>query len=140
MQSNIPTRLRLTVGAIIPVAVITTIACAIIGMIGFIVVHTVQTHGLMPRPTQLEHYTCDGFDPPIQIAFRHGLEVMQLQTGGLSIQGSLLNGKITWQGLSGTANTARLAVPTEVIYDDARSLRLVASDRSQHVCTLTPLR
>jgi hypothetical protein len=124
--------------AIIPATVVCVIACAIIGMIGFIAVRAVQTHGLLPRATQLDHYACAGFVQPVQIAFRHGLEVMQLQTGGRTIQGNLLNGRIEWQSQPGDPATAKTVMPTEVVYDDAHSVRLQANDHTEHRCTLIP--
>lgn len=141
MQTNTPasitTALRLTPAALVPMLVVGTIACTIVGMIGFIVVRAVQTHGLLPRPTQLAHYRCDGFGTPVQMAFRHGLEVVQLQTGGRNYHGTLLNGKIRWQVRPGDKMATPFAMPTEVLYDDARGIRLLASDQSQHRCTLT---
>lgn len=118
-------------------AVIATIACAIVGMIGFIVVHAVQTHGLMPRPTELEHYSCDGFSKPVHIAFRHGLEVMQLQSGGNTFKGNVLNGRIEWQAQPGAPMESGLAMPIEVVYDDAHSVHLLTSDHALHTCSLT---
>ncbi len=133
-----PSTAMLPAGALIPATVVCVIACAIVGMIGFIVVRAVQTHGLLPRATQLDHYACAGFAQPVQIAFRHGLEVMQLQTGGRTTQGSLLNGRIAWQGQPSDPATAKTAMPAEVVYDDARSVRLLTSDHAEHRCTLIP--
>lgn len=128
-------------GAIVPVVVIPVIAVAVVSVIVFIVSRAVRDGGLMPRPTALEVYNCKGFDIPFQMAFRHGKDVVQMRTPNLTVHGDLLNGKIAWEGLPGAVKQLGFTPPSEIVYDDSRSLHVIDGTlpvRTERVCELQP--
>jgi hypothetical protein len=124
-----PTRFSITAlvksGAIVPTLVIPVIAIAVLGMVGYIVTGAVKNGGLMPRPTALDTYACKGFSAPFQMIFRHGMDVVQLQTGTVTVYGDLLNGRIAWENLPNAIAQLGFVPPNEIVYDDARSLRVI---------------
>jgi len=124
-------------GAIVPTVVIPILAVAVLGMIGFIVTGAVKNGGLMPRPTALDTYACKGFAAPFQMIFRHGMDVVQLQTGTVTVYGDLLNGRIAWENLPTAIAQLGFVPPNEIVYDDARSLRVIDASmpgRTARVC------
>lgn len=124
-------------GAIVPTLVISTVAVAVLGMIGFIVTGAVKNGGLMPRPTALDTYACKGFATPFQMIFRHGMDVVRLQTGTVTVYGDLLNGRIAWENLPNATAQLGFVPPNEIVYDDARSLRVIDASmavRTERVC------
>jgi len=124
-------------GAIVPTVVIPILAVAVLGMIGFIVTGAVKNGGLMPRPTALDTYACKGFAAPFQLIFRHGMDVVQLQTGTVTVYGDLLNGRIAWENLPNAIAQLGFVPPNEIVYDDTRSLRVIDASmavRTERVC------
>ena len=124
-------------GAIVPTLVIPTLAVAVLGMVGFIVTGAVKNGGLMPRPTALDTYACKGFVAPFQMVFRHGMDVVQLRTGTVTVYGDLLNGRIAWENLPNAIAQLGFVPPNEIVYDDARSLRVIDASmtvRTERVC------
>lgn len=124
-------------GAIVPTIVIPTLAVAVLGMVGFIVTGAVKNGGLMPRPTALDTYACKGFVAPFQMIFRHGMDVVQLRTGTVTVYGDLLNGRIAWENLPNAIAQLGFVPPNEIVYDDARSLRVIDASmpvRTERVC------
>ncbi len=128
-------------GAVVPAIVIAAIAVAVISMLGLLVSRAVGNGGLMPRPTALDTYACQGFSAPFQMVFRHGMDVVQLRTPTVTVYGDLLNGKIQWEGLSNAIAQLGFEPPSEIVYDDTRSLRVIdaeQSTRTERLCTRQP--
>jgi len=124
-------------GAILPTIVLPIIAICVIGTIGFIVTRAVQNGGLMPRPTDLDSFVCKGFPSPFNMVFRHGMDVVQLRTSTVTLYGDFLNGKISWEGLPNAVAQLGYMPPSEIVYDDARTLRLIDASvafRTERVC------
>jgi nitrate reductase NapE component len=124
-------------GAIVPTIVLPVIAVCVIGTIGFIVTRAVQNGGLMPRPTALDSFECKGFPSPFNMVFRHGMDVVQLRSGTVTLFGDLLNGKIAWEALPNAITQLGFMPPSEIVYDDANTLRLIdasATIRTERVC------
>lgn len=115
---------------------VTVIACTALGMITSIVARTLHNHQFLPTPTALMVYDCPGFATPVAIHFRHGLEVMQWHSNGTTHYGHLLNGHVDWQQT--TPHTAVFDGPTELLYDDAHSIRVQDSAGLEHTCLQHP--
>ena len=81
----------------IPAVIIPVAAIAVLGTLGFIGLRVVNNGGFMPKPTSLDTYSCAAFVKPFQLAFRHGMDVVQLRSGDVAVWGDILNGKITWE-------------------------------------------
>ena len=112
-------------GAIVPVTVISVIALAVLGMLGFIANSALRNGGFMPPPTPLHFYACVGFAQPFQMAFRHGMSAVQLRAGPVTIHGELINGKIAWREPANAGAALGFAPPTQIVYDDTRSIRVI---------------
>lgn len=121
---------------IIPAVVITCIALVALGNLGFLFKRVVENRGLMPRPTAMESYACQGFAVPFTMDFRHGLDTVKLHTQSVTLEGKLLNGKMDWVGLSAKSPQLGFVPPTEITYDDSSSLRLLDSGQVERICLL----
>lgn len=124
-------------GAIVPAIVISVIGVAVISMLAYVVTRAVSNGGLMPRPTALDMYTCKGFSTPFQMVFRHGMDVVQLRTSTVTVYGDFLNGKIQWEGLPNAIAQLGFVPPKEIVYDDARTLRVIDGSlavRTERTC------
>jgi len=122
---------------VVPAVVIPVAAITVLVMLGFIGLRVVRDGGLMPRPTALDTYSCIGFSSPLQLAFRHGMDVVQLRAGDVTVWGELLNGKISWEEPARAQAQLGFAPPVEIVFDDVRAVRVVDASqavRTERVC------
>lgn len=122
-------------GAVVPAIAIAIIGTAALSMVTYITVSAVANHGLMPRPTALDQYTCQGFAQPFTMTFRHGKDAVQLHAGAITLHGELLNGAIEWSGPANAVHLLGFVPPTEMVYDDKHSIHLLDDKRMEQVCT-----
>jgi hypothetical protein len=125
-------------GAIFPLVVITCIGLMVLTMLGYLVNRVITNHGLLPPPTAMQAFACAGFDKPFVLEFRHGLDVIRLRTSASAVDGSILNGHIAWSNPAAAQVALGFVAPTEVVYDDARSLRVLGADQSEKLCQRQP--
>ena len=119
-------------GAIFPSLVLPIIGLAVVGMLGFIVRNGMANHGLMPQPSVLKPYVCDGYTPSLTLLFGHGKDILALQIGSVKAGGTILNGKIAWNAPLPVTN---LVLPAAVEYDAPQQLRILDDDGVTHTCT-----
>jgi len=118
---------------VLPAVVIPVAAITVLVMLGFIGLRVVRDGGLMPRPTNLDVYACLGFAKPFGLAFRHGMDVVQLRVGETFLYGDVVNNRITWEEPSKVQATLGFAAPTDIVYDDAHRLRLLDPNQTAPV-------
>lgn len=116
-----------------PAVVIPVVAVAVLGTLGFLGLRIAHNGGLMPRPTQLDTYACKGFAAPFQMAFRHGMDVVQLRVGNSTLYGDILNNRITWEDPAKAQAALGFVPPNDIVFDDTHLLRLL--DASQRPAT-----
>ena len=125
-------------GGIIPAVVATVIGCAVIGVISTIVWRTVHNHQFLPIPKALAPYTCQGFAAPFSIAFRNGVNVVQLRANGQTLDGTVLNGRIEWAQTPGKPGPLAFALPTHIVYVDTHSIHVLDAQQVEQRCVQTP--
>ncbi|MBK6320702.1 hypothetical protein [Candidatus Aalborgicola defluviihabitans] len=118
---------------LVPAVVIPVVAVAVLGTLGFLGLRIAHNGGLMPRPTQLDTYACKGFAAPFQMAFRHGMDVVQLRVGNSTLYGDILNNRITWEDPAKAQAALGFVPPNDIVFDDTHLLRLL--DASQRPAT-----
>ncbi len=121
-------------GAIFPAILIACVATGVIGMVAYIAGNAVRNHSLMPQPTPLTRYDCQGFPVALSVDFRHGKDAVRLHANAIELNGEILNGKIVWSGFAAATQTLGFAPPTELVYDDARSVHLLDTQGAEHTC------
>lgn len=123
-------------GAIFPLVVVTCIALGVLTTLGFLVHRVISNHGLMPPPSVLRAYDCSGFATPFQLEFRHGLDVIRLKTTAYTLEGSVINDHVVWANSPAAVAALGFEPPTEIVYDDASSIRMLGADRAERLCKL----
>jgi hypothetical protein len=118
---------------VLPAVVIPVAAITVLVMLGYIGLRVVRDGGLMPRPTNLDVYACQGFPAPFALAFRHGMDVVQLRVGETFLYGEIVNNHITWEEAPKVRATLGFAAPTDIVYDDAHRLRLIDPNQTAPV-------
>ena len=123
-------------GGIFPVVVVTCISLTVLTTLGYLVHRIITDHGLMPPASTLQSYACEGFASPLVLEFRHGLDVARLRAGSIALEGQVVNDHITWSHAEEAAAKLGFEPPADVVYIDARSLRVLGADRMEKTCTL----
>lgn len=113
-----------------PLLLVSGIALVAVSTVAIVV----GRRGLMPAPTALVTYACKGLPVPFQLAFRHGMDVVQLRANAVTLKGALLNGQIRWADVSGASTPLGFAPPTEILYDDTKSVRVRDGNGTEQLC------
>lgn len=124
-------------GLFFPYVWISALGFAAVCMVSFVVVKAIANGGLMPAPSVLVRYACTGPAAPFSFYFLHGDERVQIETASGRLDGILLNGKIAWSAAAAGAPSLGMAVPTEITYDDAKSIRISGAGFPQLSCAST---
>ena len=122
----------------LPYLWIATIGLGVTGVLGYVAFNAVINKGFMPPPSGLLRYDCVGTNPALTIFFRHGIENFKVQSGTAMYEGSVHNWQVHWAELSSEAAIADVSLPTEITFEDARSIRIKGVGRSQLNCILEP--
>jgi|GEM_PF-2148813 hypothetical protein len=118
---------------VLPAVVIPVAAVTVVVMLGFIGLRVVRDGGLMPRPTNLDVYACLGFAKPFGLAFRHGMDVVQLRVGETFLYGDVVNNHITWEEPPKVHAALGFTAPTDIVYDDVHRLRMLDPNQTAPV-------
>jgi YjbE family integral membrane protein len=124
-------------GPFLPYLLIAIVATAVLSVIGSIVYKGFANDGLMPKPSSLIRYECPGSAGSYSFYFRHGLERVQIRSSAGMLQGNLHDGKIDWVNYAGGTGVLGFSPPTEITYDDAKSIRVNGGSSLQVDCAIT---
>jgi len=117
--------------------VLGAIGVAVLYVIGTIVVHAIANHGLIPPPTKLERYECAAPAGNFALLYLHGTDRVQIKSANGMLEGSVHNNKFDWQGFGDDRTMLGFAPPTEILFEDSKTLRVYGSDQQDIVCTNT---
>ena len=123
--------------AFLPYLLIAVVATAVLSVVASIVFKGFANGGLMPKPTSLIRYECPGSAGTYSFYFRHGLERVQIRASAGTLEGKLHDGKIAWVNYSGGTAVLGFSPPTEISYDDAKSIRVNGGSALQVDCAIT---
>lgn len=125
-------------GLLLPYVWLAALGLAALCVAGFVAVKAIANGGLLPAPSVLQRYTCPGAGAPFSFYFLHGQARVRIQTDAGQRTGTLRNGQIDWFPPAAGEAALGLTAPTEIIYDDAQSLRLSGAGFAPVRCTRAP--
>ena len=120
-----------------PYLLLSIFAVLVLAVIGSIAYRGWMNDGLMPRPSSLIRYECPGSNGSYSFYFRHGRDSVQIRSSAGMLEGRLHDGKIAWANYSGGTALLGFSPPTEVPYDDAKSIRVSGGSGLQVSCANT---
>ena len=124
-------------GPFLPYLLVAIVATAVLSVIASMVFKGFANGGLMPKPTSLIRYECPGSAGTYSFYFRHGLERVQIRSSAGTLEGKLHDGKIDWANYSGGTALLGFSPPTEISYDDGKSIRVNGGSALQVDCAIT---
>jgi hypothetical protein len=121
----------------IPYVVFTVIGVAVLYVVGSISIGAVRNGSLLPPPTKLERYDCSAPSGNFSLYYLHGTDRVQIKTANGLLDGTVQNNRFDWQGFANDRTMLGFAPPSEIVFEDARTLRVAGPDLKDVVCANT---
>jgi hypothetical protein len=121
----------------IPYVVFTVIGVAVLYVVGSIGIGAVRNGSLIPPPTKLERYDCSAPSGNFSMYYLHGTDRVQIKTANGLLDGTVLNNRFDWQGFANDRNMLGFAPPSEIVFEDAKTLRVSGPDLKDVACANT---
>lgn len=121
----------------IPYVIFTVIGVAVLYVVGTIFVNAISNRSLIPPPTKLERYDCVAPAGNFSIFYLHGTDRVQIKSAKGVMDGSVHQNKFDWQGFGDDRTLLGFAPPTEILFEDAKAMRVYGADQQEALCTNT---
>lgn len=121
----------------IPYVVLGAIGAAVLYVVTSIVINAINNHGLIPPPARMDRYDCTAPVGNFSILYLHGTDRVQIKSANGMLEGSVHQNRFDWQGFGDDRTLLGFAPPTEILFEDAHTLRVYGSDKQDIVCTNT---
>jgi hypothetical protein len=124
----------------IPYVIFTVIGTAVLYVVGTIGFDALRNGSLLPPPTKLERYDCSAPFGSFSIFYLHGTDRVKIKSINGSLDGTVQQNRFDWQGFANDRVMLGFAPPSEILFEDAKTLRLVGPDFKDIACanTATP--
>lgn len=121
----------------IPYVVFTVIGAAVLYVLGSIGLNALHNGSFLPPPTKLERYDCTAPAGNFSIYYLHGTDRVQIKTANGLLDGNVQQNRFDWQGFANDRSLLGFAPPSEIVFEDAKSLRVSGPDLKDVVCNNT---
>jgi hypothetical protein len=121
----------------IPYVVFSAIGIAILYVLGGIGLNALHNGSLIPPPTKLERYDCTAPAGNFSLYYLHGTDRVQIKTANGLLDGNVQNNRFDWQGFGNDRSLLGFAPPSEIAFEDGRTVRVSGADLKEAVCTNT---
>jgi hypothetical protein len=121
----------------IPYVVFTLIGAALVYVLGSIAINALHNGSLIPPPTKLERYDCTSPAGNFSMYYLHGTDRVQIKTANGLLDGTVQNNRFDWQGFANDRNMLGFAPPSDIVFEDAKTLRVSGADLKDVLCANT---
>ncbi|RFO95920.1 hypothetical protein DIC66_15950 [Rhodoferax lacus] len=121
----------------IPYVVFTVIGAAVIYVLGGVGLNAWRNGSLIPPPTKLQRYDCSAPLGNFSVYYLHGTDRVQIKTANGLLDGTVQQNRFDWQGFANDRSLLGFAPPSEIVFDNAKTLRVSGPDLKDVVCTST---
>ena len=121
----------------IPYVVFTVIGAAVLYVVGSIGFDAMRNGSLIPPPTKLERYDCTAPFGSFSMLYLHGTDRVKIKSINGSLDGTVQQNRFDWQGFANDRAMLGFAPPSEILFEDAKTLRLAGPDFKELACTNT---
>ena len=121
----------------IPYVIFTVIGAAVLYVVGTIGFDAMRNGSLIPPPTKLERYDCIAPFGSFSMLYLHGTDRVKIKSINGSLDGTVQQNRFDWQGFANDRAMLGFAPPSEILFEDAKTLRLAGPDFKELACTNT---
>lgn len=118
----------------LPYVVFSVIGAAVIYVVGTIGFDALRNGSLIPPPTKLERYECSAPFGSFSILYLHGTDRVKIKSINGLLEGNVQQNRFDWQGFANDRSMLGFAPPTEILFEDAKTLRIAGPDFKDMVC------
>ena len=118
----------------IPYVLFTVIGAAILYVLGSIGVSAVHNGSLIPPPTKLERYDCTAPFGSFSVSYLHGTDRVKIKSINGALDGTVQQNRFDWQGFANDRAMLGFAPPSEILFEDAKTLRIAGPDFKDIAC------
>jgi hypothetical protein len=121
----------------IPYVVFTVIGAAVLYVVGTIGFDALRNGSLIPPPTKLERYDCSAPFGSFSIQYLHGTDRVKIKSMNGALDGNVQQNRFDWQGFANDRAMLGFAPPSDILFEDAKTLRITGPDFKDIACTNT---
>jgi hypothetical protein len=121
----------------LPYVVFTVIGAAVLYVVGTIGFDALRNGSLIPPPTKLERYECSAPFGSFSILYLHGTDRVKIKSINGLLEGNVQQNRFDWQGFANDRSMLGFAPPAEILFEDAKTLRIAGPDFKEITCSNT---
>jgi hypothetical protein len=121
----------------LPYVIFTVIGAAVLYVVGTIGFDALRNGSLIPPPTKLERYDCGAPFGSFSILYLHGTDRVKIKSINGALDGTVQQNRFDWQGFANDRAMLGFAPPSEILFEDAKTLRLAGPDFKEVACANT---
>jgi hypothetical protein len=121
----------------LPYVVFTVIGAAVLYVVGTIGFDALRNGSLIPPPTKLERYECSAPFGSFSILYLHGTDRVKIKSINGLLEGNVQQNRFDWQGFANDRSMLGFAPPSEILFEDAKTLRIAGPDFKEISCSNT---
>jgi hypothetical protein len=118
----------------IPYVIFTVIGTAVLYVVGSIGFGALHNGSLIPPPTKLERYDCTAPFGSFSVSYLHGTDRVKIKSINGSLDGTVQQNRFDWQGFANDRAMLGFAPPAEILFEDAKTLRIAGPDFKDVAC------
>ena len=121
----------------IPYVIFTVIGAAVLYVVGTIGFDALKNGSLIPPPTKLEKYDCTAPFGSFTMLYLHGTDRVKIKSINGALDGTVQQNRFDWQGFANDRAMLGFAPPSDILFEDAKTLRIAGPDFKEVTCTNT---
>lgn len=121
----------------IPYFVFTAIGIAVLYVLGGIGLNALRHGSLLPPPTKLARFDCSAAVGNFSLYYQHGTDRVQIKSANGLLDGTVRQGRLDWQGFANDRSLLGFAPPSEIAFENAKTLRVSGPDLKDVRCNST---
>jgi hypothetical protein len=123
-------------GRFVLIAFFSAMGVAVVLVIGSIIINAVKNEGLIPPPNTLDVYECTGSLTPFSFYYLHGTERVKIKSAAGILEGTVHQNRFDWASFSGDSTMLGFLPPTEITFEDAKTLRITGPGYPEVRCAI----
>ncbi len=121
----------------IPYVIFTVIGAAVLYTLATIGIGALQNGSLLPPPAKLERYACSAPFGNFSMELVQGTDRVKIKSINGALDGTVQQNRFDWQGFANDRAMLGFAPPTEILFQDAKTLRIAGADFKDIACAST---
>jgi hypothetical protein len=121
----------------IPYVIFTAIGAAVLYVLASIGIGALHNGSFIPPPTKLQRYDCSAPSGNFSIYYLHGTDRVQIKSTKGLLDGTVQQNRFDWQGFANDNSLLGFAPPTEIVFEDTKTLRVAGPGLNDAPCTNT---